>query len=196
MEYQQKMAIYKEIMNSLTDPFPEGTVEVSDNRSSIPVQAYIQRLEEKAGGLWSWRITGEPIIFENEDQVLVKGVLSILDVNKEGMGFSNLQRYTDTGKIKNLKNAILSAESDALRKACDRYRIGWQDLAPYRSWGSNPGVEIKTPHKTGKIINNDRCIKCDNPLTAADIKVLEEFNVRLKYCQEDLPANLKKRRGN
>src|SRR5690554_6718023 len=132
-----RQMIYQEIHKKLVEPFAEGTLETrnqSSNNFYIPVQAYIHRLESAAGNFWSWNITSEPIIFEKEGQVMIKGVLKIVDAEREGIGFSNIERFEDTGKIKNLKYAVQSAVSDALRDACDKFEMGWIDLAPYRKW--------------------------------------------------------------
>lgn len=200
MSSEERDVLYKSISQKLTMPFPKGSVENTDTpgRASIPVQAYIQRLEEAAGPYWSWRLSGEPVIYHQDEQILVKGILKILDVEREGVGFSNFKTYQDTGKIQNLKSAILSAESDALRKACDKYMMGWKDLAPYRKWANNPAVGLTVDKgNTAAVVaeSSMKCVKCGNLLTLEELKFLEENNIRIKYCRKDIPAQLLKKRG-
>ncbi|WP_066297622.1 hypothetical protein [Bacillus sp. FJAT-29937] len=199
MGHKESLELYQSLIKELTAAFPEGSVENTEtpSRASIPVQAYIQRLEEVAGNLWSWKTTGDPIIYEKEEQIQIKGVLKILDAEREGIGFSNFQRYADSGKIMNLKHSILSAESDALRKACDKFRMGWVDLAPYRKWGSNPGIGIEVNNtKTGTQSNSVKCVKCDRTLTIDEMNFLKNNNIKINFCKNDIPEQLLKNRRN
>lgn len=197
VDSKESLVLYKTLIKELTAAFPKGTVENADtpSRASIPVQAYINRLEEVAGNLWSWKTSGDPIIYEKEDQIQIKGVLKIMDAEREGIGFSNIQRYADTGKIMNLKHSILSAESDALRKACDKFRMGWKDLAPYRKWGSNPGIGIEvTEVNKGASSISVKCVKCNRPLTMDEVNFLKNNSIRINYCKDDIPDQLLKNR--
>ena len=186
---------YQEIKDKLMAPFPRGTVEVDKNKAHIPVQAYINRLEEAAGEYWSWRTSGQPLIYENDLQVQVKGTLKILGAEREGVGFSNFKVHNDSKKIQNLKYAVLAAESDALRNACNKYQMGWIDLAPYKDWSKNPGVGIPVSQQTNTVeIAESRCLKCGKQIQAADRVELEKYQIRQTYCAEDIPVHMKKRR--
>jgi hypothetical protein len=190
---EEMQKIYREIHDKLVAPFPEGTVDSHERDSNsrfIPVQAYINRLEEASGAFWSWRLTGSPIIYEAEDLVQVTGVLKIVDAEREGIGYSNLQRYPDTKKIRNLKDAIRSASSDAIRDACSLYQIGWKDLAPYRKWASNPGVGLIAPNKKQDASEGRACLRCKNKLTTEDEAFLRQINVSMAYCQNHVPDHL------
>ncbi|MBP1931965.1 hypothetical protein [Ammoniphilus resinae] len=186
--------IYREIHKKLTEPFPEGTLEAQErdpNSKYIPVQPYIHRLEEAAGVHWSWHLTGPPVIYETEDLVQVTGVLKILDAEREGVGFSNLQRYSDTKKIRNLKEAIRSAGSDALRDAADKFEMGWKDLAPFRKWAKNPGAGlVSATQRSSREEKTQQCMRCKVPLNQEDIRMLEELSITMLYCQEHIPAHL------
>lgn len=197
MDMTEKIELYQSLMERLTASFPKGTVD-TNNRASIPVQVYIQRLEEVVGPLWSWQTKGDPLIFETENQVQVKGILKILDAEREGTGLANLQRYSDSGKISNLKHAILSAESDALRKACDKFRMGWIDLAPYRDWSKNPGVRINADRENDNANSHGdsvSCVKCNQRLTNSEMNFLKENDIRINYCKNDIPEQLLKKKG-
>ncbi|USK62179.1 hypothetical protein [Peribacillus asahii] len=187
---------YQEIKEKLIAPFPKGTVEVERNKAHIPVQAYINRLEEAAGEHWSWKTNGQPLIYEKECQIQVKGTLKILNAEREGVGFSNFKVYEDNKeKIQNLKYAILAAESDALRNACNKYQMGWSDLAQYKDWGKNPGVGVTvTQPQTSQPVAEFTCLKCGKPLQASDLQELEKYQIRNKYCSEDIPAHMRKKR--
>lgn len=192
--------VYREIHEQLVAPFPPGTLEARENDPNskyIPVQPYIHKLETAAGTFWSWRLTGHPQIFEREEQVMVTGVLKIVDAEREGMGFSNIQRYEDTGKIKNLKYAILAAESDAIRSACDKFEMGWKDLAPYRKWAKNPGTGLEVPttgagkdYKDGSGSSHRNCVVCQKPLTLDDENFLKELQITHPYHREHVPQHL------
>ncbi|MGG3805338.1 hypothetical protein [Metabacillus fastidiosus] len=199
-EMKDMQEIYNEIKEKLTDPFPKGTVQLNESKdiASIPVQAYIKRLEEVAGVFWSWKLVGDPVIYEKEYQVQVKGVLKILGAEREGIGFANFQVYEDTLKIKNLKNAVLSAESDALRKACDKFQMGWKDLAPYRKWGDNPAVNLSTHQERPQNVQDvspEKCAKCSKYLTQEELQFLNDHQIKIKYCKNDIPPHLLKKRS-
>ncbi|MFC5452563.1 hypothetical protein ACFPOG_30625 [Paenibacillus aestuarii] len=192
--------VYREIHDQLIAEFPPGTVEYRENDSDskyIPVQPYIHRLETAAGMHWSWRLSGQPQIFDREEQIMVTGILKIVEAEREGIGFANFQRYEDTGKIKNLKYAILSASSDALRNACDLFEMGWKDLAPYRKWAKNPGTGLSVP-LTGAGKNMEEqsshrnCVVCQKPLTLNDEEYLKELNIKHPYHREHIPQHLVK----
>lgn len=192
-------SIYREIHKKLTAPFPAGTVEGKENDSNqkfIPVQPYIHRLEEAAGVHWSFKMTGQPIIYEAEDLVQVNGVLKILNAEREGNGFSNLQRYRDTRKIRNLKEAIRAACSDCLRDCCNLFEMGWRDLAPYRKWSNNPGVGLKTSAAriNGAESEDRTCIRCKEKLTEEDERLLKELKVSVNYCASHIPDHLTRNR--
>ncbi len=199
---ENSQAIYRDIHKRLVELFPPGTIEMRENDPEsryIPVQPYIQRLEEAAGTFWSWRLTGDPIIFEKEDQVMVRGVLKVVEAEREGIGFANFQRYPDTGKIKNLKYAINSAASDALRDACNLFGMGWKDLAPYRKWAQNPGAGLMDYVQTSSRSNSEassitKCIKCQKALSVEDELLLKELNIRHRYCQDHIPKHLRRER--
>jgi hypothetical protein len=187
--------VYEAIAKRLQNEFPEGTVIKSDKSAYIPVQAYMARLEESAKGNWSWRMVGQPVFYEREQQVMVQGILKIVDAERSGVGFSTYTTYTDTGKIQNIKNAINAAESDAIRNACDKYLMGWTDLQDYRKWANNPGVGIKSKKVT---MNNEsgyhntvaRCLKCQKLLTPQEDKLLREHKIRQYYCENHIPKHL------
>lgn len=64
-------------------------------------------------------------------------------MQKRRIGFLNFKRNEDTGRMQNLKDSIFFAESDALREACHKFRMGWVDLSPYSNWAKNPTLELK-----------------------------------------------------
>lgn len=131
------MTEYDELIKKLQVPFPSGTVKDKGNRAFIPVQAYMVRLEEAAQDKWGWSIVDAPKIDLASRIVTLRGELTILNTKRQGIGISTMK----DGEPSSIKNAILIAESEALRDACDKYLMGWKDLAPWRKeWGNNPGV--------------------------------------------------------
>ncbi|MEX3624989.1 hypothetical protein [Viridibacillus arvi] len=190
---------YKDIAQALQEPFPNGTVQFpssSKRQAHIPVQVYINRLEKVAGEHWSWTIIGEPMIVEADNAVIVKGELSILGAKRGGMGFSHYVRGKDSKSVSAFKNAVNAAESDAIRSACDKFLMGWSDLAPYRDWGSNAGIDINLNNRTEAIPEKDVervCQRCAKKLTDVDQLFLEVNRIKLPYCTEHVPKHLIKK---
>lgn len=187
--------LYKEIAEKLQALFPEGTVQKTGiSNAHIPVQVYMKRLEEVAGDSWSWRIVGNPIYQAEQQAVLVTGELSIMNATRSGFGFSHFQAKQDPKSVTIYKNAVNSAESDALRNACDKFLMGWKDLAPYREWASNPGVfQQKEKKDTPPQSNLEKCTKCKRELTMEDQLFLELHGINIPFCIDDVPNHFKKR---
>ncbi|MFG3613383.1 hypothetical protein [Rummeliibacillus stabekisii] len=191
---------YTDISKLLKESFPPGTVQfTSSKKPYIPVQAYINRLENVAGEQWSWRVIGEPNIIENEQAIVIKGELTILNATRTGLGFSYYSKAENKNNksVSAFKNAVNAAESDAIRSACDKFMMGWADLAPYRDWGANAGIDIpvtkyKTEENTAATSEKRNCSKCGNVLTAEDDLFLEVNNINLAFCIEHIPKHFLK----
>lgn len=185
---------YQMVTEALQAPFPKGAIEFgqSQNHAYIPVQVYIRRLEDVVPGNWSWTLTAEPNYHENEMAVVVRGELTIMNSTRGGIGVARYVREAASKSITTYKNAISAAESDAIRNACDKFLMGWQDLAPYREWSSNPGVKLS---KTNKTEDSIICKKCSKPLSEEDLLFLSVNNIRIPYCLEHVPNHLRKKRA-
>lgn len=193
------MGSYEEIMAELKKNFPSGTVEFSSNKMAyIPVQAYMNRLEEVAASNWEWRIVDAPVINKEDGIVLVKGEITLVQTVRQGIGVANIS--------KNLKNAIMTAESEAFRDACDKFQMGWRDLAPHRDWANNPGVGLNSKpnnkienfneavHSVLDPVSSERkCMKCSRALTNQDELFLSINNVKFPYCHEHVPKQFIKK---
>lgn len=181
---------YKELSEKLQAAFPKGTViETGKHQAYIPVQAYMARLEEAAAGQWQWRVIKEPVVYSEEQAVCVFGELIIAGTVRSGMGFSYYVGKEDTKSVSAFKNAVSGAESDAIRNACDKYLMGWKDLAPYREWASNPGVGLGETNKLEEPATGVSCVKCGRNLKAEDILFLEVNEIRNRYCKEHVPQH-------
>lgn len=184
---------YQLIMKELQAKFPEGTVvnDVNKKRAYIPAQVYIKRLEDVAGDAWSWRLVSEPTYKDTANIMEVRGELSILGATRSGIGFSHYIQSENSKSSSTYKNAVNSAESDAIRNACDKYLMGWKDLAPHREWASNPGVNlIEAVVETTK--ESKTCVRCLKPLSSEDFLVLELHKITLNYCSEHIPKHFLK----
>lgn len=180
---------YQAIAERLQAAFPEGTLQTG-KLVYIPVQAYIRRLEEAAQGQWSWKLVENPQVQELEQAVIVRGELTIAGATRSGMGFSLYVRDSSIRSVSAYKNAVSAAESDAIRNACDKFLMGWVDLAPHRDWGKNPGVGLPS---TEKVNSGARlCIKCKKSLKAEDELFLELHSIRLPFCLEHVPVHFHK----
>lgn len=181
---------YEEIAKQLQLAFPNGTLQKGKS-VHIPVQAYIRRLEDAAGGTWSWSLVDNPVVQEQDHAVVVRGELKIGDTVRSGVGFSFYERDPSARSVSTYKNAVSSAESDAIRNACDKYLMGWVDLAPYRDWGKNPGVLMEEPAVAPS--TNRLCKRCKRPLKSEDELFLELHSIKLPFCSEHVPAHLHKK---
>lgn len=201
---------YNQILKELQASFPTGAITKGE-RAFIPVQAYIVRLETVAKGCWEWRVNDFPSIDIANKVVMVIGELSILGTKRQGVGVAQLQ---GNGPM-HIKNAVSIAESESLRNACDKFLMGWKDLAPYREWGENIVVKeflTDTSEQNNKSIikdfdenvhsnvtflnqtgDNERmCIKCSKVLTPAEALYLSRLTIRKDYCPDCLPKQFKK----
>ena len=179
---------YKTIAEELQAAFPEGTLQKGKS-VHIPVQAYIRRLEDAAEGLWSWRLVEYPAVLEQEQAVMVRGELSIDGAVRSGVGCSFYVRDNSSRSVSSFKNAVSAAESDAIRNACDKFLMGWIDLAPHRDWGKNPGVALQ-PDKENKNLSKRVCKRCGKHLLPEDELYLELHSIRLPFCSDHVPTHL------
>ncbi|MFJ7983485.1 hypothetical protein ACIQ1D_24970 [Lysinibacillus xylanilyticus] len=200
------MKTYAEIMEQLKKPFPPGTVKVSGDgkRGHIPVQVYMSRLEDVAESQWHWRIIGEPVFNFEKNIVIVKGEITLVDAIRQGLGLAKITNV-DPALI---KNALMTAESEAFRDACDKFKMGWIDLAPYRDWSKNPGIDVSNQFLIDENpiienfdpnihsvmpVSNRNCIKCKNPLTQNEELLLSMNGIKHAYCKEHVPKQLIKK---
>lgn len=196
------MSSYKELITLLQAPFPPGTVkEVQKGKKltgHIHVRAYMRRLEEVAGEHWQWFVVDEPVIHFEKGVVIVKGELMVSDTKRQGIGVSTFE------DIKMLKIALKTAESEALRDACDKFLMGWQDLSPYRDEGNKLGnstkeiAKIRTGQQPVSFKEESKeseaaaCLVCMQVLSRHDQEFLQEHGVKLNYCQQHVPAHFLK----
>ena len=197
------MTEYEQLVNALQAPFPQGSVIHKGNRAFIPVQTYMVRLEEVAHDKWGWAIIDAPQIDLTSRVVTLRGELSILNAKRQGIGIASIK----DGEPSSIKNAILIAESEALRDACDKYLMGWKDLAPFKEWGENPGISPFLFGQTSSLYiegfdsqlhsappnTNEKCLRCKALLTNEDILMLRINNVKHFYCREHIPPQFIKK---
>lgn len=191
------MKTYNEIVKELKSAFPKGTfIQKEKGRGHIPVQAYMARLEAVAAEQWHWRIIGVPTINLEQQIVVVIGEITVIDTVRQGMGVGKLNSRETTS----IKTALMTAESESFRDACDKFMMGWVDLAPYRDWGKNPGVGLSTETETLENFNPNVhsvmpesgrvCMKCDKALSAEEALILSLNNIKFPYCKEHVPKQL------
>ncbi|WP_281217370.1 hypothetical protein [Lysinibacillus capsici] len=200
------MKSYEEITEQLRKPFPPGTVKVSSDgkRGHIPVQVYMSRLEDVAKSQWHWRIIGDPVLNFEKNFVIVKGEITLVDTVRQGLGIAKIAKV----ETSSIKNALMTAESEAFRDACDKFKMGWQDLAPYRDWSTSPVFkDISGLHSNeGIVIDNfdpdvhsvmpsvgRECIKCKKPLSHNEELLLSLNGIKFAYCKEHIPQQLIKK---
>lgn len=194
----EKRKLFKAIHEELIKPFPEGTVELKNNNAKsayIPVQAYINRVNEVAGHLAKWRLTTAEAINHPKEKLLeMRGVLQILDTEYEGIGFADYDINASTGGISYKGEIIRTAISHAFVDACNKFQIGWIDLN--RDWASNVGVGVVQRLEEGKSLpTNEPSVKCIMPNCTNNIdrKLLEKMNWKIHHCPDHIPDYHKKK---
>jgi hypothetical protein len=198
------MELYESIIKDLQAPFPNGTVINKGKRYYIPSQVYMHRLESVAKDNWHWRITSTPQIDIINKVVTVIGELQVCNAIRQGIGVAPIGNESGSQQI---KTAVLTAETDAFRDCCDKFQMGWKDLASFREWGNNPALHISGSIAVeNNIVNEDidgpthsfpatfptssptrSCIKCQKTLEGEDIILLTFNNIRNDYCREHIP---------
>lgn len=197
MSFDEKKQLFKEIHEQLIKPFPQGTVVYKgNNRKSafIPVQAYINRVNEVAGHLSKWRITTpEAIIHPDEKLIEMRGILQILDTEYEGVGFADYDVVAQTGAISFKGEVIRSAVSHAFVDACNKFQIGWIDLN--RDWSTNAGTGVPQRRGTTEQVSEEPAIYCIMPncTNTVDKELLAQMNWKINHCPEHIPSYQRKK---
>ncbi|WP_145949558.1 hypothetical protein [Paenibacillus sp. Y412MC10] len=199
LSQQEYEELFADIMKKLKEPFPENTVQKknsSGKSAHIPVQAYIKKLNEAAGGYYTWRISSEkPIIHAEEGFLEMRGVLSILDRSCEGQGFQHFTYVNGTKRIHNIDETIKAAVRRALVNALDYFEAGWVDLSPYRDWGKIPFLSSheEGEDELGSTSNNPRCANCDEVLTDKELAAIVAIPWKIYYCDKHVPDFVRKK---
>ncbi|WP_054637733.1 hypothetical protein [Thalassobacillus sp. C254] len=177
---------YNKLMEELLKPFPDGAIKQNKSgRPYIEVDTYIERLNEVAGHLWNWELTEGPTLYYEEEELLVRGILTIMGAKREGIGTAPLRR-SEKGKVTNLKYGTRAASMDALRDACDLFGMGWKQLKQREASRKNKSEESSTR------LSHATCTRCKTVLTVEEQKVLENHNVKLSFCNRCLPPHFLK----
>lgn len=160
------------------------------------------RLEGVAADQWHWRLIDEPIIKPEQKIVIVKGEIALVNAVRHGIGVAKLDKV----EASSIKTAVMTAESEAFRDACDKFMMGWKDLAPYRDWASNPGISLTSNSITQQPVHgiqdfnetvhsvmppsNRTCIRCKNQLSSEEELFLSMNRIKFAYCREHVPKQL------
>lgn len=199
LSVQEYDELYSKIMGKLKEPFPQGTVTLKNHNEKsayIPVQAYIKKLNDAAGGFYSWQITSQrPTIHREEGLLEMRGALTILNTTNEGVGFQSFRYIKNTEKVANLDEVIRGAVHRALVNALNMFEAGWLDLAPYRKWGDIPGVgsENEANSSNNNLNENPRCKTCDIHLSNEEVNLIRLANWNIFYCSTHVPDFVRKK---
>lgn len=174
-------SLFNELMTELCKPFPDHVKKVrQDGRGTyIPIQHYIDRLNEVAGPHWSHERVGEPVFYTEDQFVHTQVNVTICGRSHHGEGFSRYQIDKKHGRIKNRHYAIRSATKDAIRDAISFFGM--------RRELNKQAASASTSSNT----QSDTCIKCQKTLTIDEIHFLDENNIKFRYCMEHVPHHLK-----
>jgi hypothetical protein len=116
----------KEIIAILTRPFAKELIRHRQGHDGtqldyVPVQHYVDRLNEGFEHNWSFELTSREIIGE---QIIVEVKLTADGLVKTGLGGSAISRRESGGSVVSLADDIKMAEADALKRACRLLGIG------------------------------------------------------------------------
>jgi Rad52/22 family double-strand break repair protein. len=145
----------KEIIDILTRPFDKTLIRHRQGHDGtqldyVPVQHYVERLNEALAYDWSFELTSRDIIGE---QIIVDGKLSAVGVVKTGLGGATITRSEDGKTVVALADDIKMAEADALKRACRLLGIGSELYATEQDDASGlisgPPPSIATQHRAG-----------------------------------------------
>lgn len=202
--------MYEEVVQKLQASFGKASLN-QGRRPYIPSQVYMLRFEQVAGEMWNWRVISDPVIDTQHMIVTVRGEIQLLDAVRQGIGVATLQKVEPAS----IKNAISSAESDAFRDCCDKFMMGWRDIASSREWGSNPTIQAfvntETPFKVESnssvvdqsfdelvraansvpVVRAEPCMVCGSTLTDEEAKRIQSKGIRYYYCSKHLPKQFK-----
>ncbi|WP_240416523.1 hypothetical protein [Paenibacillus periandrae] len=198
LSHQEYEELYASIMKKIKEPFPEGTVikkNASDKSAYIPVHTYVKKLNDSAGGYYTWRITTDkPIIHAEQGLLEMRGLLTILNTSNEGQGFQLITFKKGSQVINNFDETIKAATRRALVNAMDMFEAGWVDLAPYREWAKSPGLGLidNKSEEDDDSANNPDCVSCGCKLTNQEVAIIKGvWNVY--YCSAHIPNFVKKK---
>ncbi|WP_054943648.1 hypothetical protein [Paenibacillus ihuae] len=202
---------YQEIIASLKQRFPEGTVTHRKDKKGvyIPNQVYTDRLESATGSEWDKEIKELDI---NVPHRFVKAIVQIRigSYVRDGYGVS-IMHGDPAADPKIIRTAVDQAVNEAFIDAIDTYEMGWQDLAPYKleDWAGNPalahllqngpptGAEAGAAPIQSFAVSNHKCLKCKKNLSSAEWELLGRIpnlnRESMVYCFEDIPAHLKRK---
>lgn len=202
---------YQEIIASLKQRFPEGTVKHRKDKKGvyIPNQVYTDRLETATKSEWDKEIKELDICVPHR---YVKAIVQIRigEHVRDGYGLSIMNG--DPSEMPNLiRSAVDQAVNEAFIDAIDSYEMGWKDLAPYKleDWAGNPALahllhsgppssaEDGAAPMQSFAVSNHRCLKCKENLSNAEWELLGKIpnlnRESMVYCFEDIPAHLKRK---
>lgn len=202
---------YQEIIASLKQRFPEGTVTHRKDKKGvyIPNQVYTDRIETATGSEWDKEIKQLDISVPHR---YVKAIVQIRigPYTRDGYGVS-IMNGDPAAEPKLIRTAVDQAVNEAFIDAIDTYEMGWKDLAPYKleDWAGNPalahlqqsgppaGVEDGAAPIQSFAVSNHKCLKCKENLTNAEWELLGRIpnlnRESLVYCFEHILAHLKRK---
>ncbi len=87
----------------------------------VEVAHYIRRLNEAAGGEWSFEVVEHKVL---DNEVVVLGRLTLGSITKEAFGGSAITTARESGKPLSIADDLKSAAADALKKCASFLGIG------------------------------------------------------------------------
>jgi len=112
----------------------------------IEASSVIQRLNDVLEGNWSFEIMEFKI---GEEEVFVKGQLTVGSIVKQQFGGSQITRKKDSKEIICISDDLKSAASDCLKKCATLFGVG---LSLYSN-GHKPNTNGYQPNTNGRITN-------------------------------------------
>lgn len=138
-------------LSQLEKPFEDHLIKTRKGPGNKPLSyveghEYIRRLNEVFDQNWSFEIVEHHIL---DNEVVVLGKVTIDGIVKMAVGGSNINKDGEGNAI-NIGDALKSASTDALKKACSLFGLGlhlYGDNKPARQASNN------RPRRTQKRMN-------------------------------------------
>jgi len=140
-------------INDLSQPFDnikQRKGNFGQTLDYIETNSVIQRLNDVLEGNWSFQIVEFKI---GEEEVFVKGLLTVGSIVKQQFGGSQITRKKDSKEIVCLSDDLKAAASDSLKKCATLFGVGLS-LYSSRPNGQSGQSNVHKPTSNGRISNS------------------------------------------
>ncbi len=190
----------KETIEILTRPFDKSLIKHRQGHDGkqldyVPVQHYVDRLNEGFEHDWSFELTSREIIGE---QIVVEVKITAAGLTKTGLGGAAITRSDDKKTIIALADDIKTAEADALKRACRLLGVGAELYASEQDDAgviSSPPPAFATQHHVGPHSLPPSPMPPRERLTSAQLNAIKTIARKQGLDPADVRRDIKARYG-